>query len=65
MQMTLSGIVARLDRLPVSRFHFVLLVIGAAACGFFADRVGRKTTILVTLVLYSLFSAARVLPTTS
>jgi MFS transporter, putative metabolite:H+ symporter len=100
-----AGIVARLDRLPVSRFHFVLLVIGAAslffdtldglvmtfvlsnlrtvwaidvaaigmvsatgfagylvgaaACGFIADRIGRKTTILLTLVLYSLFSAAR------
>jgi MFS family permease len=98
--MTLAGIVARLDRLPVSRFHFVLLVVGAAslffdtldglvmtfvlsnlrtvwtidvaiigmvsatgfagylvgaaACGFIADRIGRRTTILLTLVLYSL-----------
>jgi len=100
MHGTPAGIVARLDRLPVSRFHFVLLVIGAAslffdtldglvmtfvlsnlrtvwaidvaaigvvsatgfagylvgaaACGFIADRIGRKTTILLTLVLYSL-----------
>ena len=34
MHMTLAGIVARLDRLPVSRFHFVLLVIGAASLFF-------------------------------
>jgi MFS transporter, putative metabolite:H+ symporter len=96
---------ARLDRLPVSRFHFVLLgiaaasllfdgldgvlmtfvlsnlrtvwqisvstigvvsaigfggyLVGAAASGFVADRIGRKTTVLLTLVCYSLFSGAR------
>jgi putative MFS transporter len=96
---------ARLDRLPLSRFHFVLLVIaatsllfdgldgvvmtfvltnlrtvwqidvatigvvsaigfggylvGAAASGFVADRIGRKKTVLLTLVCYSLFSGAR------
>lgn len=96
---------ARLDRLPVSRFHFVLLgiaaasllfdgldgvvmtfvlsnlrtvwqidvatigvvsaigfggyLVGAAASGFVADRIGRKKTVLLTLVCYSLFSGAR------
>ncbi len=96
---------ARLDRLPVSRFHFVLLgiaaasllfdgldgvvmtyvlsnlrvvwrigvatigvvsaigfggyLVGAAASGFVADRIGRKKTVLLTLVFYSLFSGAR------
>jgi MFS transporter, putative metabolite:H+ symporter len=96
---------ARLDRLPVSQFHFVLLgiaaasllfdgldgvvmtfvltnlrtvwgidvatigvvsaigfggyLIGAAASGFVADRIGRKKTVLLTLVCYSLFSGAR------
>jgi hypothetical protein len=34
MHVTLAGIVARLDRLPVSRFHFALLVIGAASLFF-------------------------------
>jgi putative MFS transporter len=98
-------IAARLDRLPVARFHIELLVIaaasllfdaldglvitlvlthlrtiwhvsvatigivtaiafggyllGAAASGFVADRIGRKKTILATLILYSLFSASR------
>ncbi len=96
---------ARLDRLPLSRFHFVLLgvaaisllfdgldavvmtfvlsdlrtvwqigvvtigivsaigfggyLVGAAASGFVADRIGRKKTVLLTLVSYSLFSGAR------
>jgi MFS transporter, putative metabolite:H+ symporter len=96
---------ARLDRLPVSRFHFVLLgiaaisllfdgldavvttfvlsnlrtvwqidvatigvvsaigfggyLVGAAASGFVADRIGRKKTVLLTLVCYSLFSGSR------
>jgi MFS transporter, putative metabolite:H+ symporter len=96
---------ARLDRLPLSRYHFVLLgiaaasllfdgldgvlmtfvlsnlrtvwqigvstigvvsaigfggyLVGAAASGFVADRIGRKTTVLLTLVCYSLFSGAR------
>jgi putative MFS transporter len=100
---------ARLDRLPVSRFHFVLLGIaavsllfdgldgvvmtfvlsnlrtvwhfsvatigvvsaigfggylaGAAASGFVADRIGRRKTVLLTLVCYSLFSGARGLAT--
>ncbi len=105
MTTTLEQISARLDRLPVSRFHFKVLVIaaasllfdtldgivitfvladlktqwqfgvatigfivalglggylvGAVSCGFVADRIGRKKTILVTLILYSPFSAAR------
>jgi putative MFS transporter len=96
---------ARLDRLPVSRFHFVLLgiaaaslvfdgldgvvmtfvlanlrtvwqidvatigvvsaigfggyLVGAAASGFVADRIGRKKTVLLTLVCYSVFSGTR------
>ena len=96
---------ARLDRLPLSRFHFVLLgiaaaslvfdgldgvvmtyvlsnlrtvwqidvatigvvsaigfggyLVGAAASGFVADRIGRKKTVLLTLVCYSLFSGTR------
>jgi putative MFS transporter len=96
---------ARLDRLPVFRFHLVLLgiaaasllfdgldgvvmtfvlsnlrtvwqidvatigvvsaigfggyLVGAAASGFVADRIGRKKTVLLTLVCYSLFSGAR------
>jgi MFS transporter, putative metabolite:H+ symporter len=102
---TLEQISARLDRLPVSHFHFKVLsiaaasllfdtldglvtafvladlrsvwnidvatigfisaiglsgyLVGALACGFVADRIGRKPTILFTLVLYSLCSALR------
>ncbi len=105
MTAALDQISARLDRLPVSRFHFRILAIaaaslifdtldgivitfvladlketwhfdvatigyiaalglagylvGAVSCGLVADRIGRKKTILATLVLYSLFSAAR------
>src|SRR4030088_3129642 len=92
-----ATIAARLDPLPVSRFHFTILTIaaasllfdtldgilmtfvltnlrtvwnvdaatigvvsamglagyllGAASCGFMADRIGRKKTILFTLIL--------------
>lgn len=98
-------VAARLDRLPVTRFHaYVLIVaalsllfdtldtvvtgfvlatlrplwhfdammigivsaiglggylVGAFFSGFIADSIGRKKTILWTLVLYSLFSASR------
>lgn len=34
-------------------------LLGSFFCGFVADRIGRKKTILFTLVLYSVFSAAR------
>ena len=32
---------------------------GSAICGFVADHIGRKKTILFTLILYSVFSACR------
>ncbi len=99
------SIAARLDRLPVTIFHFQLLgisaasllfdtldgltcifvlthlrpiwgfgvstigvvsalglsgyLVGTALCGFAADRLGRRRTILWTLLLYSLFSVSR------
>ena len=105
--LTTAALVARLDRLPVSRFHFVVLVVaamslffdtldtvvtgfafaafrepwhlggmalgvtsaiglagylvGSVLVGFAADRWGRKTVMMGSLVLYSLFSAARAL----
>src|SRR3984885_4943871 len=34
-------------------------LVGSLCCGFLADRVGRKRTILLTLICYSIFSAAR------
>src|SRR3977135_406135 len=34
-------------------------LVGSAICGFIADHVGRKKTILFTLILYSIFSAWR------
>ena len=34
-------------------------LLGSAICGFVADRIGRKKTILFTLILYSIFSASR------
>ena len=34
-------------------------LVGSFICGFVADRLGRKKTILFTLVLYSVFSASR------
>jgi MFS transporter, putative metabolite:H+ symporter len=34
-------------------------LLGSAICGFIADHVGRKKTILFTLILYSVFSACR------
>jgi len=34
-------------------------LVGSAICGFVADRIGRKKTILFTLILYSIFSASR------
>ena len=34
-------------------------LVGSAICGFVADHVGRKKTILFTLILYSVFSACR------
>ena len=39
-------------------------LVGSAICGFIADRIGRKKTILFTLVLYSIFSASRGLSNT-
>src|SRR5262249_40692369 len=103
--LTLGEASDRLDRLPLSRFHAVILIVaalsllfdtldtavtgfvlasllnvwhfgartigfvsavglsgylvGSAICGVIADRLGRKKTILFTLVLYSLFSASR------
>ena len=105
--LTTAALVARLDRLPVSRFHFVVLVVaamslffdtldtvvtgfafaafrepwhlggmalgvtsaiglagylvGSVLVGFAADRWGRKTVMMGSLVLYSLCSAARAL----
>ena len=107
MSLTTPMLVARLDRLPVSRFHFALLVIaglslffdtldtvvtgfafaafreewhlgglalgvtsaiglggylvGSVLVGFVADRWGRKTVMMGSLVLYSVLSAARAL----
>ena len=103
--LTQQHIAARLDRLPVSRFHVTVLIVaalslffdtldtvvtgfvlatlrplwgfstatigvisaiglagylvGAAVAGFAADRYGRKRMIMLTLILYSLFSASR------
>jgi putative MFS transporter len=103
--LTQQQIAARLDRLPVSRFHITVLIVaglslffdtldtvvtgfvlatlrplwgfsavtigvisaiglagylvGSAVAGFAADRYGRKRMIMLTLVLYSLFSASR------
>lgn len=103
--LTQQAIAARLDRLPVSRFHVTVLIVaglslffdtldtvvtgfvlatlrplwgfsaatigvisaiglagylvGSATAGFAADRYGRKRMIMLTLVLYSLFSASR------
>src|SRR5215831_17290178 len=34
-------------------------LVGSAICGFVADRLGRRTTILFTLIFYSFFSASR------
>jgi len=34
-------------------------LVGSAICGFVADHIGRKKTILFTLILYSVFSAWR------
>ncbi|WP_433967991.1 MFS transporter [Tunturiibacter gelidiferens] len=34
-------------------------LVGSAICGFVADHLGRKKTILFTLILYSVFSASR------
>ena len=34
-------------------------LVGSASCGFVADHIGRKRTILFTLILYSVFSAGR------
>src|SRR5439155_23151099 len=34
-------------------------LVGSFFCGFVADRIGRKKTILLTLILYSAFSACR------
>jgi len=34
-------------------------LVGSFICGFVADRIGRKKTILLTLILYSVFSACR------
>src|ERR1700739_3231932 len=39
-------------------------LVGSAICGFVADHIGRKKTILFTLVLYSVFSASRGLSNT-
>jgi putative MFS transporter len=100
-----QALAARLDRLPVTRFHVYVLVVAALSllfdtldtvvtgfvlatlrplwhfdasviglvsaiglsgylvgsffAGFVADRIGRRKTILWTLILYSLFSASR------
>ncbi len=43
----------------VSAIGFGGYLVGAAASGFVADRIGRKKTVLLTLVCYSLFSGAR------
>ena len=34
-------------------------LVGSAICGFVADHIGRKKTILFTLIFYSVFSASR------
>ncbi len=34
-------------------------LVGSFSCGFIADRIGRRKTILFTLIFYSFFSAAR------
>src|SRR5436305_2744484 len=34
-------------------------LVGSFFCGFVADRIGRKKTILCTLIFYSIFSSAR------
>ena len=34
-------------------------LVGSAICGFIADHLGRRKTILFTLILYSVFSASR------
>jgi MFS transporter, putative metabolite:H+ symporter len=34
-------------------------LVGAFSCGFVADRIGRRKVILLTLIFYSVFSAAR------
>ena len=39
-------------------------LVGSAICGFVADHIGRKKTILFTLILYSVFSASRGLSNT-
>ena len=39
-------------------------LVGSFACGFVADHLGRKKTILFTLILYSIFSALRGLSNT-
>jgi putative MFS transporter len=39
-------------------------LVGSFICGFVADHIGRKKTILFTLVLYSIFSASRGLSNT-
>ena len=39
-------------------------LVGSAICGFIADHIGRKKTILFTLILYSIFSAWRGLSNT-
>lgn len=103
--LTQEALAARLDRLPVSRFHILVLVvaamslffdtldtvitgfvlatlsplwgfsaatigvlsaiglsgylIGSAIAGFAADKYGRKPMIMLTLILYSVFSASR------
>ncbi|MGN6084995.1 MFS transporter [Trinickia sp.] len=103
--LTQQQIATRLDQLPVSRFHFIVLIVaalslffdtldtvitgfvlatlrplwgfsaatigvvsaiglagylvGSAVAGFAADRYGRKRMIMLTLMLYSLFSASR------
>ncbi len=107
MPFTTENLVARLDRLPASRFHAMVLLVaglslffdtldtvvtgfafaafrvqwrlgglalgvtsaiglagylvGSVVVGFAADRWGRKTVMMASLVLYSAFSAARAL----
>src|SRR5882724_5739425 len=43
----------------VSAIGLAGYLVGSAICGFIADHVGRKKTILFTLILYSVFSAGR------
>jgi len=43
----------------VSAIGLLGYLVGSAICGFVADRIGRKKTILFTLILYSIFSAFR------